>query len=80
MKFVSMRLALEQTLFLLPCDAHHHSDDDGDLHGADDGGDEDVVQLLSTGNHIEDVEVLRLVTLRTFVAGVTSADYRTSLG
>lgn len=51
-----------------PCDAHHHGNDDGDLHGADDGGDEDVVELLSTGDHVEDVEVLRLVTLRAFVA------------
>lgn len=55
-----------------PGDAHHHGDDDGDLHGSDDGGDEDVVQLLSTGDHVEDVEVLRLVTLRTFVACVAS--------
>lgn len=55
-----------------PCDAHHHGDNDGDLHGADDGGDEHVVQLLSTGNHVEDVEVLRLVALRTFVTCVTS--------
>lgn len=61
---------------LLPCDAHHHSDDDGNLHGADDGGDEDVVQLLSTGNHVEDVEVLRLVTLWTFVARITSGTRR----
>lgn len=59
----------------LPCDAHHHGNNDGDLHGADDGGNKDVVKLLSTGNHVEDVEVLRLFTLRTFVAGVTSADY-----
>lgn len=56
-----------------PCDAHHYGNNDGDLHGTDDGGDQDVVQLLSTGDHVEDVEVLRLVTLRTFVSCVTSA-------
>lgn len=56
----------------IPCDAHHYGNNDGDLHGTDDGGDQDVVQLLSTGDHVEDVEVLRLVTLRTFVSCVTS--------
>lgn len=54
----------------LPGDAHHHGDDDGDLHGADDGGDEDVVELLSARDHVEDVEVLRLVALMAFVARV----------
>lgn len=29
------------------------------------------MELLSTGNHVEDVEVLRLVTLSTFVARIT---------
>lgn len=56
-----------------PCDAHHHGDNDGDLHGADDGGDEDVVELLSAGNHVEDVELLGLVALKALVPGVTPA-------
>lgn len=55
-----------------PCDTHHHGNNDGDLHCTDDGSNEDVVQLLSTGHHIKDVEVLRLVTLIAFVARVTS--------
>lgn len=60
-----------KSVVFLPGDAHHHGNDDGDLHGSDDGGDQDVVQLLSTGNHVQDVEVLRLVALRAFVPGVT---------
>lgn len=44
-----------------PRDAHHHGDDDGDLDGADDGGNKDVVQLLATGDDVEDVKVVGLV-------------------
>lgn len=44
-----------------PRDAHHHGDDDGDLDGPDDGGDKDVVQLLATGDDVEDVKVVGLV-------------------
>lgn len=47
----------------VPGEAHDHGGDDGDLHGTDDGGDEDIVQLLATGDHIEDVEVQQLVAL-----------------
>lgn len=56
-----------------PGDAQDHSSDDGDLHGSDDGGDQDVVQLLSTGDDVEHIEVLRLSALRAFVSGVTPA-------
>lgn len=47
----------------VPGEAHDNGGDDGDLHGTDDGGDEDIVQLLATGDHIEDVEVQQLVAL-----------------
>lgn len=55
----------------LPHDAHHHGNDDGDLYGANDGGDEDVVELLAAGHHIQDVEVLGLLALCPLVARVT---------
>lgn len=56
-----------------PGDAQDHGSDDGDLHGSDDGRDQDVMQLLSTGDNIEDVKVLRLSALRAFVSRVTPA-------
>lgn len=56
-----------------PHDAHHHGNDDGDLYGANDGGDEDVVELLAAGHHIQDVEVLGLLALCPLVARVTPA-------
>lgn len=56
-----------------PGEAHDHGHDDGDLHGADDGGDEDVVQLLSTGDNVQDVEVQELVALRAAVGRITPA-------
>lgn len=54
-----------------PCDAHHHSDNDGDLDGADDGGNKDVVQLLATRDDVEDVKVMGLVAQGAFVARIT---------
>lgn len=33
------------------------------------------MELLSTGDHVEDVELLRLVTLNTFVSCVTPASH-----
>lgn len=56
-----------------PGEAHDDGDDDGDLHGPDDGGDEDVVQLLTAGHHVQDVEVQQLVALRTAVSRLTPA-------
>ncbi len=52
---------------IVPGEAHDHSYDDGDLNSSDDGGDEDVVQLLTAGHHVEDVKVQELITLRTTV-------------
>lgn len=60
-----------------PGDAHDHSHDNGDLHGADDGRDKHVVQLLATGHNVQDVEVLE-VTLRTSVARFTPVGVQTS--
>lgn len=54
-----------------PCDAHHHGDNDGDLDGADDGSNKDVVQLLTTRDDVEDIKVVGLVAQGAFVAGVT---------
>lgn len=54
-------------------EAHDHGDDDGDLHGADDGRDEDVVQLLTTGDDVEDVEIQQLITLWSTVRRLTPA-------
>ena len=61
-----------------PSDAHHHGNDYGDLHGPDDGGDEDVVQLLAAGDHIQDVEVLGLVALGALVTSVTPGETHTT--
>lgn len=55
---------------VVPGEAHDHSGNDGDLHGADDGSDKDVVQLLATGDHVQDVEVQQLVTLGAAVGRV----------
>lgn len=51
-----------------PCETHDNGDDDGDLYGSDDGRYENVVEFLSTGNHVQDVEVLDLLTLLASVA------------
>lgn len=56
-----------------PCETHDNGDDDGDLYGSDDGRYENVVEFLSTGNHVQDVEVLDLVTLLASVARITPA-------
>lgn len=56
-----------------PGEAHDHSYDDSDLNSSDDSGDEDVVQLLTAGHHVQDVEVQELITLRTPVSCLTSA-------
>lgn len=56
-----------------PGEAHDHGDDDGDLNGSDDGGDEDVVQLLTAGHHVQDVKVQELIALRTAVRRLTPA-------
>lgn len=55
----------------VPGEAHDHGHDDGDLNGSDDGGDEDVVQLLTAGHHVQDVKVQELITLRTAVRCLT---------
>lgn len=56
-----------------PGEAHDDSYDDGDLNGSDDGGDEDVMQLLTTRHHVEDVEVQELIALRATVRRLTPA-------
>lgn len=56
-----------------PGEAHDHSYDDSDLNGSDDGGDEDVVQLLTAGHNVQDVEVQQLITLRTAIRRLTPA-------
>lgn len=71
-----MKVALEppsEPPHHLPGEAHDHGGDDGDLHGADDGGDEDVVQLLATRDHVQDVEVQQLVALGAAVGRLTPA-------
>lgn len=55
----------------IPGETHHHGNNDGDLHGSDDGGDEDVVKLLAAGNHVENIKVQQLVTLGAPVGGLT---------
>lgn len=47
----------------VPGEAHDHGHDDSNLNSSDDGGDEDVVQLLPAGHHVQDVEVQQLLTL-----------------
>lgn len=56
-----------------PGETHDDGDNDGDLHGSDDGGDEYVVQLLTTGHHVQDVEIQQLVALRTAVRRLAPA-------
>lgn len=56
-----------------PGEAHDHSYDDSDLNSSNDSSNEDVVQLLTTGHHIQDVEVQKLITLRTTISCLTSA-------
>lgn len=56
-----------------PGEAHDNGYDDRYLDGSDDGGDEDVMQLLSTGDHVEDVEIGELVALGTSVTWITAA-------
>lgn len=56
-----------------PGEAHDDSYDDGDLNGSDDGGDEDVMQLLTTRHHVEDVKVQELIALRATVRRLTPA-------
>lgn len=41
-----------------PGDAEHHHADDDHLEGADDGGDQDVVQFPRAWNHVQDVVLL----------------------
>lgn len=60
-------------LWTFPGDAQDHSGDDGYLHSSNDGCDQDVVQLLSTGDDVEHIKVLRLSALRTFISGVAPA-------
>ncbi len=55
----------------VPGEAHDHSYDDGDLNGSDDGGNEDIVQLLTARHHVQDVKVQELITLRTTVPCIT---------
>jgi len=40
-----------------PGEAHYDGYDDRYLDSSDDGGDKDVMQLLSTGDDVEDVEI-----------------------
>lgn len=54
-------------------EAHDDGDDDSDLHGADNGRDQDVVQLLATRDDVEYVEVQQLITLRPAVRSLTPA-------
>lgn len=57
-----------------PCETHNNSDNDGDLYGSDDGCYENVVEFLSTGHHVQDVEVLDFITLLASVARVTPGE------
>lgn len=79
---ISVRGKMSKILFLstapivfraFPCNAHHHGNDDSNLNRSDDGCDKNVVELLSAGDHVQDVEVLGLLALGTLVAGVTAA-------
>lgn len=56
-----------------PGEAHDHGHDDGDLNSSDDGSDEDIVQLLSAGHHVQDVKVQQLITLRPTIRCLTPA-------
>lgn len=55
----------------IPCETHHHGNNDGYLHGSDDGSYEDIMELLATRNHVENIKVQQLITLRTPVGGLT---------
>lgn len=59
LKMAEMLLLSSATLRFItpPGEAHDDGHDDGDLHGSDDGSDQDVMQLLTTGDHVQDVEV-----------------------
>lgn len=41
------------------------------MHGSDDGSYEDIMELLATRNHVENIKVQQLITLRTPVGGLT---------
>ena len=54
-----------------PGEAHNHGNNDSDLDGSYDGCNKDVVQLLTTRDNIEDVEVLDFLTLEASIAWLT---------
>lgn len=51
----------------IPCEAHHHGNNDGNLYGSNDGCYEDIMKLLPTRNNVQNIKIQQLITLRTTI-------------
>lgn len=73
---------LQQTCIVIivrlkvPCETHHHGNNDGNLYGSNDGSYEDIMKLLAARNDVQNIKIQQLITLRTPIRGLTPSTRR----